>query len=156
MQPQTQSWSKDKSGCTFTHPFIPEVITVFLPPFEEVPDLWNSSHRFPGVDQTPVLPSGMGPDWELTFSEGLLSLDEIARQVGTLLLGVQLGQDYSECWNSRQRRTQNTVGWHTTLFGPESLPTLVLSSHQLVQGARMVGILLGPPEMLWKYFQTRN
>jgi hypothetical protein len=28
----------------------------------EVPDLWNSFWRFPGVDQTPLPPSGPGPD----------------------------------------------------------------------------------------------
>jgi hypothetical protein len=51
----------------------------------------------------------------------------------------------------------NIGGWHATLFGPEALPTLVQPSHLPgAQGARTVGILLGPPEMLWKYCQMRN
>jgi hypothetical protein len=55
------------------------------------------------------------------------------------------------------RRTQNTIRWHATSFGPKSLPTLVQSSHWLVaQVARMVGISLGPPKMLWKYCHMRN
>jgi hypothetical protein len=48
---------------------------------------------------------------------------------------------------------QVAIAW----FSPESLTTAVQSGHWLVaQGARMVGILLGPPEMLWKYCQRRN
>jgi hypothetical protein len=43
--------------------------------------------------------------WDCTWQrtdfppQGLLSPDEIARQIGPLLFGVQLGQDYSKGWN---------------------------------------------------------
>jgi hypothetical protein len=73
-----------------------------FPAFGEGPGLWNSQ-RFLGADQIPLPHSGTGSDWGLTFlvgGRGLATPDEIARWVCPLPLGVQLGQDYSEGWNS--------------------------------------------------------
>jgi hypothetical protein len=48
---------------THTHTHIhTEVITLSFSPLGEMPDLWNSSRRFPGVDQAPLLYSGREPD----------------------------------------------------------------------------------------------
>jgi hypothetical protein len=78
-----------------------KAITVFPSPhFGEAPDLQNSSWTFLGVDWTPF--HLVGQD----LNEGWLSLrgwpspDEISRQVGPILFGVQLEQDYSEDWSS--------------------------------------------------------
>jgi hypothetical protein len=67
-----------------------KVITVSFPALGEVSDLWNSSRRFPWVDQAPLPCSGTGPDLGLiSWGWCLPSLDETATWVGLLLLGVQ-------------------------------------------------------------------
>jgi hypothetical protein len=54
----------------------------------------------------------------------LPSPDETARWVGPFLLGVQVeSRLLRELGHQGQRRTQNTIGWCTTSFGPVSLPT---------------------------------
>jgi hypothetical protein len=64
----------------FTHTHNHTEVIVSFPCLGEVPDLWNSSWSFLGVDQAPILSSGMGPDLVL-ISRGwcLLSQDETAR-----------------------------------------------------------------------------
>jgi hypothetical protein len=89
-----------------THTLTLKLLQFSFPPFGEVHDLWNSSWRVLVADQTPLPPSGMGPDWVLTFQPWrgcLLSQDKISRWVGPLLLGIHLVQDYSEGWNSRAK-----------------------------------------------------
>jgi hypothetical protein len=95
---------------THTHTHT-EVVTVSFPPLGEVPDLWNSSRKFLGVDQAPLPPSGTGPELGL-ISQGwcLPSPDETARWVGPLLLGVQAGWTAQTVGSPGWRRTQNTIG----------------------------------------------
>jgi hypothetical protein len=111
VDPQTWAWSEDESSHSFTHRFTAEVITVFLPPLWEVPDLWNSSGRFPGADQTPLPCSGLGPDHGLTFQR------ESAYWVQRKLPGelVHFSLESSRVKTTQRvgtpglRRTQNTI-----------------------------------------------
>jgi hypothetical protein len=155
VEPQTRAWSKDESGRSFTHTFPPEVITVFPPhswgslwPVEflsEIPGSWSDS----------LSTSGMGPDWGLTFPQGLTEFRLNCQVSWSTSLWSPVGEDYLEGWNSR---VKDDLEYHRVASCLILSQVLLYSgTAQLpAQGARMVGISLGPPEMLWKYFQTRN
>jgi hypothetical protein len=62
VETQSRARSKNESGCLFTHTFTPKLLQFSFSAFGEVPDLRNSYQRFLGADQTPLPPSGVGPD----------------------------------------------------------------------------------------------
>jgi hypothetical protein len=118
----------------------------------------------PGVDQTPLLSSGTGPDWRpvelLSEVPGVDQAPLLSSGTGPDLRlispGVVLTESRRDCQMSLStfpwspswvktaqrvgapgwRRTRNTIGWHATSFSPVSLPIPMQPSRQLVvQGA---------------------
>jgi hypothetical protein len=86
---------------------------------------------------------------------GLPSPDEIARQVGPLLLGVQSGQDYSGLELQGEGGPRILSVAHSLIWSRVPPYSSAVQPPAGVHRARMVVISLGPPEM-WKYCQMRN
>ena len=107
------------------------------------------SWELQGGDQSPLLLVGVGPDWGLALGPYLIlwpflvswSLPPMS------LVGAQLSGE-SEHWSEREPRLPSGG------VPPRSSQTPLLqhnrATRQAAQGAGMIGISLGPPEMLQK------
>ena len=99
-----------------------------------------------GGDQSPLLAVGVGSDWGL--AQGLTWSCGHSWWVGP------------GAWQSRvgtpvRKRTQNTIRWHASLFVLGFLAPVQPSHRVAAQGADVVGISLGPPEVLQKPAQEK-
>jgi hypothetical protein len=157
--PQTRAWSEDESGHSLTHTFILKLLQFSFPLLGGFPDLWNSSWKFLGVDQAPLPSSGTGPDLGLiSWGWCLPSLDESARWVGPLLLGVQAGPRLlreMEChW------VEGGPGIPLGGMPPHSVPCPSLLQCSLAAGwwhkGPVIWNLAGASRMLWQGSQRRN
>ena len=107
------------------------------------------SWELQGGDQSPLLPIGVGTDWGLALEPYLILWPFLVSwSVPPMsLAGARLFGE-SEHWSEREPRLPSGG------VPPRSSQTPLLqhnrATSQVAQGASMVGISLGPPEMLQK------
>ena len=107
------------------------------------------SWELQGGDQSPLLLVGVGPDWGLALGPYLILWPFLVSWFlpPMSLVGAQLSGE-SEHWSERE------PGLPSGGVPPRSSQTPLLqhnrATRQAAQGAGMIGISLGPPEMLQK------